>query len=158
LLVGAWVALALRDKGRHLGANLAVAFTAVAFFVCAHTALKVFSTHLSSKELAEAIEVAARPTDPIVINGEYESGSTLNFYARRQVYILNGRSANLWFGSFYPDAPHIFLEDQDLVKLWHTRNRVFLFTEEELKPKLDRLLGPTRLFARSGGKLILVNR
>jgi len=158
LLVGGWAALALRDKGRHLGANLAVAFTAVAFFVCAHTALKVFSTHLSSKELAEAIEVAARPTDPIVINGEYESGSTLNFYTRRQVYIFNGRSANLWFGSFYPDAPRIFLEDQDLVQLWRGRARVFLFTEQEQKPKLDKLVGPTRLFARSGGKLILVNR
>ena len=39
--------------------------------------------------------------DVVEINGEYESGSTLGFYLRRQVRILNGRSSNLWYGSLF---------------------------------------------------------
>ena len=45
----------------------------------------------------------------VAIHGEYESGSTLGFYLRRaDVHILEGRSSNLWYGSFFPDAPKIF--------------------------------------------------
>ena len=46
--------------------------------------------------------------DVVEINGEYEAGSTLGFYLRRQVRILNGRSSDLWYGSFFNDAPRLF--------------------------------------------------
>ncbi len=158
LLLGAWIALRLRMARRHLAANVAVALMAALFFFWAHAALNVFSPYLSSQGLARTIAAAAAPGDRIVINGEYESGSTLNFYTGRRVYILNGRSANLWFGSFYPDAPRIFLEDKDLVRLWYSHGRVFLFTEIEQQPRLEKLVGAARVLARSGGKAVLVNR
>jgi hypothetical protein len=71
---------------------------------------------------------------------------------------LNGRSANLWFGSWYPDAPKIFLENSDLARIWREPGRLFLFTPAEGKAKLEALVGPARLFASSGGQLILTNR
>ena len=52
----------------------------------------------------------------IVINGEYEGGSSINFYTRKMVYIHNGRSANLEYGSYFEDAPEIFLDDEALVE------------------------------------------
>lgn len=158
LLLGAWIALRLRMARRHMLSAITVALMAAVFFFWAHAAFQVFNPYLSSRGLARAIAAAAEPGDRIVINGEYESGSTLNFYTGREVYILNGRSANLWFGSFYPDAPRIFLENRDLARLWKTRGRVFLFTGLEHKTQLEHLLGSAREFARSGGKVVLVNR
>ena len=56
-----------------------------------------------------AIQQNYRPGDTIVIAGEYEQGSTLNFYTGVPVHILHEPSANLWYGSQFPDAPPVFL-------------------------------------------------
>ncbi len=158
LLAGSFAALHFRLKRRALHASISLALMAGAFFFCAQSALRVFGPYLSSRELARALHSAAGPADRIVVNGEYESGSTLNFYTGRQLYILNGRSANLWWGSYYADAPQIFLDDSGIEQMWRGPERVFLFTPDEQTPKLRNLLGDTRIFARSGGKTILVNR
>lgn len=157
LLLGSWLALRLRLSERPAASNVALGLMAVFFFYWAHMALGVFAPYLSSKQLARQITEAAEPNDLIVVNGEYESGSTLNFYTGRQVYILNGRSANLWFGSHYPDAPRIFLDDKGMSDLWFGPDRVFLFTSAEQVPKLKALLGHAAVFAAAGGKAVLVN-
>ena len=92
----------------------------------------------------------------IVINGEYEAGSTLNFYLQHQVRILNGRSADLWYGSFFPDAPQIFYDDRTFPALWNSRERVFLWTEEDKIPLAVQ--GKYAVIAGSGGKLLLANQ
>jgi hypothetical protein len=79
----------------------------VVFLIAAHMALVTFSPVLSSKALADAIGPRLAKCDVVEINGEYEAGSTLGFYLRRQVRILNGRSSDLWYGSFFNDAPHL---------------------------------------------------
>ena len=71
----------------------------VVMLIAAHSALVTFSPVLSSKALADAIGSRLHPGDVVEINGEYEAGSTLGFYLRRQVRILNGRSSDLWYGS-----------------------------------------------------------
>ena len=74
----------------------------VVMLIAAHSALVTFSPVLSSKALADAIGSRLHPGDVVEINGEYEAGSTLGFYLRRQVRILNGRSSDLWYGSTIP--------------------------------------------------------
>ncbi len=71
------------------------------------------------------------------------------------IHILNGRSSNLWYGSFFPDAPHIFEDDISIQLLWTGDRRVFLWTEPDHVPKLP---GRTYLIAQSGGKEILSNQ
>jgi hypothetical protein len=96
------------------------------------------------------------PADLIVINGEYEAGSTLGFYLQRNdIHVLNGRSSNLWYGSFFTDAPKIFETDDSLRKKWSGPARIFLWTEPEKVPQL-----PSEPFviAEGGGKEILSNR
>ena len=63
--------------------------------------------------------------DVVEINGEYEAGSTLGFYLRRQVRILNGRSSDLWYGSFFSDAPQIFDDEASFRRLWSGPQRDF---------------------------------
>jgi len=158
-LLGMIAALVLRRRGNHSASNVSLALMMAAFFFFAHMSLSAFEPYLSSRALAEAIDREYTPGDVIVINGEYEGGSSINFYTRKMVFILNGRSANLEYGSYFEDAPRIFIDDEELAKMWNGSGRVFLFTESSKLDELTRAAGGSvyRL-AESGGKLILTNQ
>ncbi len=112
---------------------------------------------LSSFRLAKAISLEVNPGDLIVIHGEYESASTLGFYQmRNDLHILDGRSSNLWYGSFFPDAPPIFEDAASIRREWGGRRRVFLW--QDLGEPLPELGAATYLIAQGGGKEILSNR
>jgi 4-amino-4-deoxy-L-arabinose transferase-like glycosyltransferase len=152
------LALLLRWNRKQDGSILSVAVMMTAFFFFAHQSLAVFEPYLSSRPLAEAINREYKDGEIIVINGEYEGGSSLNFYTRKMVYILNGRSSNLEYGSYFEDAPQIFLNSQDLARLWNEPARVYLFTDASKLGELTAALpAPAHRFAESGGKLILTN-
>jgi hypothetical protein len=155
LLVGTGGHLLLRRAGRGHAAIGMLAGGGVLFLVAAHMALVTFSPVLSSATLANAIRPRLQPEDVIVLNGEYESGSTLGFYLHRQVRILNGRSSNLWYGSFFSDAPAIFDDDASMARLWSGPQRVFLLTDAAKPPPLP---GAVFTIATSGGKTVLSNR
>jgi 4-amino-4-deoxy-L-arabinose transferase-like glycosyltransferase len=151
LLIGTGGYLTLRGHS----AIGALAAGAVLFLVAAHMALVTFSPVLSSATLAEAIQPVLKPEDVIVLNGEYESGSTLDFYLHRQVRILNGHSSNLWYGSFFRDAAAIFDDDASMARLWTGPQRIFLLTDAAHPPLLP---GTVYIIAISEGKAVLSNR
>jgi 4-amino-4-deoxy-L-arabinose transferase-like glycosyltransferase len=155
LLAGTGGHLLLRRSGCRHAAIGALAGGSVLFLVAAHMALVTFSPVLSSAELAEAIRPRLAAEDVIVVNGEYESGSTLGFYVGRQVRILNGRSSNLWYGSFFSDASAIFDDDASIARLWSGPRRVFLLTDVAQRPRLP---GTVYTIAAEGGKAVLSNR
>src|SRR6202022_3357018 len=69
----------------------------------------------------------------------------------------NGRYNNLAPGSYYPDAPHIFLSDAEFLVLWQGPERVFLFVPAEHRGAAAQRL-PSRgtyLIAESGGKAFM---
>jgi 4-amino-4-deoxy-L-arabinose transferase-like glycosyltransferase len=157
--LGTVSALILRLKQQHLASNITLALMMAGFFFCAHTALNIFEPYLSSKVLAEAINRQYQAGEIIVINGEYEGGSSINFYTRRMVHILNGRTANLEQGSYYEDAPQIFLNDEAIARKWKEPTKIYLFTDAlQFEKVTSNLPSPVYKFAESGGKLILTNR
>ncbi len=156
LLVGTALGWWWRRRESPARSNLTLAAMMVALLFCAHFALIKFAPILSSEQLAVAIERQYRPGDVIVVRGEYEAASTLNFYTGHQLQILNGRSANLWYGSLFPDAPHIFEDDASFARLWVGPQRVFLWTDEERPYQLQGV--PAYEVAREGGKYIYSNR
>jgi 4-amino-4-deoxy-L-arabinose transferase-like glycosyltransferase len=155
LAAGTLVNLVARSINKIRIGNYALAAMMVVFLIAAHLALVTFSPVLSSKVLADAIEPRIKAGDVVEINGEYEAGSTLGFYLRRQVRILNGRSSDLWYGSFFNDAPHLFDDDASFRQLWNGPQRIFLWTEQDHVPALP---GPAYAIAHSGGKEILSNQ
>jgi 4-amino-4-deoxy-L-arabinose transferase-like glycosyltransferase len=159
LLVGTALNWYFRRCGKPRLGNLSLALMSVCHLLAVHKALVTFSPILSSKPLADAIARVYQPGDIVEINGEYEGGSTLNYYTRHPVRILNGRSANLWYGSYFPDAPQVFDDDESFQQLWNAPQRVFLWTETEKFEAAVRTLDPKSVFilARSGGKLIVTN-
>ena len=150
-VLGCW--WARRDYRPMLG-NYWLAGGTMGFLLAAHLGLQIFAPVLSSEPLARAIAPLLKPEDVVMIDGEYESGSTLGFYLQRNdVHILNGRSSNLWYGSFFADAPAIFETDATVRVLWTGRRRVFLWAEEG---KLPHLPGPA--FLRGVREAVVSNR
>src|SRR5216683_7628021 len=152
----------LRRNYKPHTANLWLAAATFAFLLAAHLGLQIFSPVLTSKQLADAIAPELKPDDLIVIHGEYESASTLGFYLRRPdinaqpIHILNGRSSNLWYGSFFPDAPRIFEDNVSLSLKWTETRRIFLW--QDLRNPVPSLPGKTYFIAQSGGTEILSNQ
>jgi 4-amino-4-deoxy-L-arabinose transferase-like glycosyltransferase len=155
LAAGTLVNLIARSTNLIRIGNYALVAMMLVFLIAAHMALITFSPVLSSKALADAIQPRIKAGDGVEINGEYESGSTLGFYLRRQVRILNGRSSDLWYGSLFNDAPHLFDDDASFRQLWRGPQRIFLWAEQDHVPSLP---GPAYAIAQSGGKEILSNQ
>jgi 4-amino-4-deoxy-L-arabinose transferase-like glycosyltransferase len=156
MLLGAGSNYFLRRRGRPGQGNMALALMMVGLLACVHSAFVTFSPILSSQQLALAIAQRYRPGDILVVDGEYHEASTLNFYTGIPVRVLHEPSGNLWYGSKFPDAPHVFETADSLAALWSGPATVFLWSSED-DPK--QLRGESRyLLARSGGKSILTNR
>jgi 4-amino-4-deoxy-L-arabinose transferase-like glycosyltransferase len=150
----------LRRRGRNHAANLALAAGSFGFLLAAHLGLQTFAPVLSSQQLAAVIAPRLQASDLIVIHGEYEAASTLGFYLHRDdLHIFEGRSSNLWYGSFFPDAPKIFETQETLTALWSGPQRVYLWQDLKNDPgPVPPLPGQTFVITRSGGKEILSNR
>ena len=154
----------LRRSGRTYAANLSLSAASACLLLTMHAGLVRFYPTLGSKDLAEAInaaQLASGPgsTDLILIDGELTAGSTLIFYTRQPVHLVNGRINGPWYGSFWPDAPAIFETDATLRQLWAGPRRLFLLTyrPDVRIPDLERF-GSVRVLASCGGKSILTNQ
>jgi 4-amino-4-deoxy-L-arabinose transferase-like glycosyltransferase len=163
LFLGPLIALFCIRKLKPRGAAISLAAGAFTFLLAAHLGLQTFAPVLTSAQLAEAIAPQVHPQDLIAIHGEYESGSTLGFYLQRNnIHILEGHSSNLWYGSFFPDAPPIFETPQSIAQKWPGPQRIFLWqslTISDAPPnQLPPLPGPVYILIKSGGKEIVSNQ
>jgi len=157
-LLGTGLNWILRRRGRVQAANVALVLMLVVFIECAHLALGVFYPVLGSKPLADSIQKEFRHGEQIVCDGEYSLESSVNFYTRTQMLILNGRINGLWFGSLYPDSPPIFLDDAQFSSLWAGAGRVYLVTGNDKRRDSLARIAPVFILAKSGGKFVLTNR
>ena len=159
-LIGLSVAWFFRRRGRNLASDLAMALGMAGFLFAANLAFQVLEPHMSSRPLARAILQHLRPADKIVIYGEFYGGPTIGFYTKQKLLIFNGRYHGLEFGSYFPDAPNIFLTDRDFPALWHGPERVFLFAPQHHRRDVLVRLPPsaTWVLAESGGKAVYTNR
>jgi len=160
LVGGPLASLLLRKRARPVHANVAMAAGAFGFLLAAHLGLQTFAPVISSAQLAAQIAPMVQPQDMVAIHGEYESGSTLGFYLKRaDVHILEGRSSNLWYGSFFPDAPKIFETPQSFSAKWNGTQRIFLWQSLTDPPnQLPAVNGPVYVIAKGGGKEIVSNQ
>lgn len=159
LIAGSLVALRLRARGKNAASTWAIACASGLFFVAAQLALVRFGPFLSSQQLAQVIARQASPADKVMICGDQAYGSSLLFYLRRRIYLVNGRTTSMWFGSQFPDAPAIFLDDADLARLWNEPDRLFLFVPPDQKAWAEAAIPqPRYIIAQSSGKVIYSNR
>lgn len=157
--IGPALALILRRRKQHLASTLATGAAMALFLIAAHVALVRFDPFLSSQKMAAQIEPIIQPNDQLMIYGDQAFGSSLLFYLKRPIQLVNGRTTSMWFGSTFPDAPHIWISDADLQRAWNSSQRVFLFVPQHQRAHVDQLLQIDRyVVAESSGKVIYTNR
>ncbi len=159
-LLGLGAAWWLRRKQREQAAAVCLALTMAVFFFAANMALGVFGPYLSSRPLMSKVLPQITSGDTLALYGEFDALSGVAFYSDRQLLLWNGRYNNLAPGSYYADAPHIFLTDPEFLALWQGPKRVFLFVPPEHRAAAAERLpaAGTFLLAESGGKAVYANR
>lgn len=150
LLIGPALGWLLRLRRRHMAATISIALTAAVFLVAAHIAFARFEPMLSSKQLADTILRDGLPSDSFIIYGDQSDASSVVFYThnflRKPAYIVvepcspYGAGSSLLWGSCYPDAPHIFLSEDQLSKIWGKGERKWLFAQDTNQSKVEQLL------------------
>jgi 4-amino-4-deoxy-L-arabinose transferase-like glycosyltransferase len=138
-------------------AFISAALMMVLFFQAARLAMVDFDPYLSSRPLADALERA--PHGTLITYRHYYPFSSVFFYTNRSALLLNGRSLNLVYGSYAPDAPNVFIDDAQFGELWVGPQRYYLAAPEELLPHLSGMVGKEKLTVvlKSGGKVLLTN-
>jgi hypothetical protein len=155
LLIGPALGWILRARDQHLPATLSVGITLSVFLIAAHIAFARFEPMLSSKALADTILAKGTPEDSFIIYHDQSDASSVVFYThaffKKPAYIVlepcspHGNGSSLLWGSCYPDAPHIFLSEEQLAKVWGTGERKWLFAQDTYQNKAEQLLAG-RLF------------
>ena len=159
LAIGPAVALWLRRGRRHFASTWVTGAAMGLFLIAAHIALVRFDPYLSSRNMAAQVERVIKPNDEVMIYGDQAFGSSLLFYLERPIYLVNGRTTSMWFGSTFPDAPHIYLHDDDLLRAWNSKTRVFLFVPQQHRAHVDSLIEANKyVVTESSGKVIYSNR
>jgi hypothetical protein len=99
--------------------------------------------------MAPTREARPEPHEVLHILTDAEHDGTANY----------GRSSNLWYGSFFPDAPAIFETTGSLAQKWSSPQRIFLWQDIGNQPSpLPAALSPVYVISRSGGKEIVSNQ
>jgi 4-amino-4-deoxy-L-arabinose transferase-like glycosyltransferase len=164
MAIGPLAALAFQRRHRLQAALLTVAATSALFLIAAHVALVRFSPMLSSANFANKIKTleatgAIAPNTSVLLYGDQSYGSSIPFYLGRQVFLVNGRSTSMLFGSTFPDAPPIFLTPADLLAQWGTGPRKLLFVPLEKRNDVDALIGKRQIIlSESSGKALITDR
>ncbi|MBS1820409.1 MAG: glycosyltransferase family 39 protein [Acidobacteria bacterium] len=162
--VGPLVAWRLRVRQRHLAATTAIAFTSAVFLIAAHIALIRFAPMLSSANLAAKIQQleddgSVSRSSEVLLYGDQSYGSSIAFYLGHTVYLVDGRSTSMLFGSTFPDAPRIFLSHNDLANSWGAGERKILFVPLEKRDEVDKLLGDRKILLKeTSGKALFTDR
>ncbi len=159
LLVGPALGWLYRLRRKHLAATISVAVTSAAFLVAAHIAFARFEPMLSSKQLADTIIEKGSSSDSFIIYGDQSDASSVVFYTHnflhKPAYIVvepcspHGNGSSLLWGSCYPDAPKIFISDDQLSKMWGTGERKWLFAQDTNQPKVEQLLAGKLIFVKA---------
>jgi len=151
--------LALIVWRNHLrSAVLGLAVCMIVFLQAARIALIDFDPYLGSYPLAVALEHGA-PGGLIGAN-EYYAFSSVYFYTNRLALLLNGRAANLEYGSYAPGAPQVFIDDAKFTELWNSTSRWYLLVYGSTVPHIEQLVGRANMHVvkENGGNFLLTNQ
>ena len=154
LLIGV-IATVRSHRTASVAAGLALMM--IVFIQAARLALVAFDPYLSSKPLADAL-VRSQP-GTLVEGDAYYAFSSVFFYTNKTALLWNGRSNNLEYGSYAPNAAQVFIDDAALKSLWQGGKRVYLLVYGSDIPHLkDLLANRLNVVATSGGNYLLSNQ
>ena len=94
-----------------------------------------------------------------MIYGDQAYGSVCSFISGGAFTWLTAGRPQCGLAPQFPDAPAIFVDDADLVRLWNGRDRVFLFVPPDQIARVKQVIPqPPYIVAQSSGKVVYANR
>jgi hypothetical protein len=149
---GAWFS---RRSPAKMAAVLTIGM--IVFFQAARMALIRFDPYMGSYPLAQRL--LQSPPGELIEADAYYSFSSVFFYTNRAALLLNGRTTNLEYGSYAPNAPHVFIDDRGFASRWLSPQRYYLLINAPDLPQVDELVGKEQVFVveESSGKYLLTN-
>jgi hypothetical protein len=150
LLIGPVTGLVLRLSRRNIAATISIGLTSAVFLVAAHIAFARFAPMLSSRQLAATLLEKGNPADDFIIYGDQSDASSVVFYTHRffahPAFVVmprcsqHGIGSSLIWCSCYPDAPNIFLSEDQLAAEWGHGERHWVFAQDTNRSKVEQLL------------------
>ncbi len=137
-------------------ASLAIAM--IVFFQASRIALIRFDAYLGSYPLAQRLMQS--PPGQLIEADAYYAFSSVFFYTNRHALLYNGRVNNLEYGSYAPNTPQVFIDDDGFTQRWRSNQRYYLLAYGSDLPHLKNLVGKEDLHevAESSGNFLLCNQ
>jgi hypothetical protein len=139
-------------------AALVTAAAMIIFVQAARIAMVRLDAYFGSYPLAQALE--QNPRGQLIEGNAYYAFSSVFFYTNRTALLWNGRVNNLEYGSYAPNAPDVFINDNRFVSLWNSSSRSYLLVYGTEMKHLDDLVGRPRLHVvkENAGNYLLTNQ
>jgi 4-amino-4-deoxy-L-arabinose transferase-like glycosyltransferase len=139
-------------------AALVTAAAMIIFVQAARIAMVRLDAYFGSYPLAQALE--QNPRGQLIEGNAYYAFSSVFFYTNRTALLWNGRVNNLEYGSYAPNAPDVFINDDRFVSLWNSSSRSYLLIYGTEMKHLDDLVGRPRLHVvkENAGNYLLTNQ
>ncbi|HEY4934586.1 MAG TPA: glycosyltransferase family 39 protein [Terriglobales bacterium] len=139
-------------------AALVTAAAMIIFVQAARIAMVRLDAYFGSYPLAQALE--QNPRGQLIEGNAYYAFSSVFFYTNRTALLWNGRVNNLEYGSYAPNAPDVFINDNRFVSLWNSSSRSYLLVYGTEMKHLDDLVGRPRLHVvkENAGNYLFTNQ
>jgi hypothetical protein len=113
------------------------------------------NAYRSYAALGTIARIRAAEADQLVTYGTYLQG--LPFYARRHTTLVSSLG-ELRFGATFPEGRALVWSDQQLIRAWNGRRRLFLVIDPEAWGRLKcRLQRPPTVLALEHGHVLMTN-
>jgi hypothetical protein len=114
----------------------------------------------SVKPLVSLLLPRLNPEALLIHEGPLENSAGLPYYTGRQIYVVDGRRGDLDFGSRFPEAKGLFLEREDVHRLWRSPRHIFLVTDRAPERSVLHLVVPEgyHLVGQEGRRWVYTNR
>jgi hypothetical protein len=149
-------ALVLARRGRVHWIPALLALAMVPSLHCLRRSIEAFEGDISSRGLARTIMQEWHPGDRIVVDGLYETCNSLSFYTGQPIYLFEARRGYLEYGSRYPDAPPLFLDERQFRSLLWQPGPGHLFLITRTPARRISQFGPAERLGESGGRSLLL--
>jgi hypothetical protein len=159
LIIGWSLAVVCWAWGRQRGAFVSLIAVAGVITGLIFLLLDVVEPHHSAKAVSRAITARAASSDAIVLEGSLEYSPALPFYTGQRILLAHGAVGYFSFASKLPEAEGVFIDTEELIRLWNSARRVFLIVRRRRGQSVVAALPPARVYelGRYGSRWLYSN-
>ncbi|MGH7831189.1 MAG: ArnT family glycosyltransferase [Candidatus Binatia bacterium] len=146
LVLGLPVASILFQLRRTKQSFTMMVFVAGAIAALVFKLMILMEPHHSSLEVARLLKSQPEADNAVVHEGSLEYSGGLPFYTGRRVFVLDGKSGDLDFGSRDENTKVLFLDRDEFSRMWESERPVYLVVRSAVQKSIAGTLPRERSF------------